>query len=175
MPSLEGVFVPLTTPFRGDEIAPERLQKNIEQWNGTDLSGYVLLGSTGEFPMLSESERDRVLVAAREAIPRTKVFVAGTGANSTVHTIHQTRRAADLGADAAIVVAPHYFTRPFASAPAQVRHYHAVADASPVPVLIYNDPLNTGTNLEADTVARIANHPNILGIKDSSGNIPQAA
>ncbi len=175
MASFEGVFVPLTTPFRGEEVAPERLQRNIEQWNATDLAGYVLLGSTGEFPMLNDVERDRVLAAAREVIPHGKTFIAGTGAHSTFHTVRQTRRAAELGADAAIVVTPHYFTKAFTSSAAQVHHYHAVADASPVPVLIYNDPLNTGINLDAETVATIANHPNIRGIKDSSGNIPQAA
>ncbi len=175
MPSFEGVYIPLTTPFRGDDVAPDRLQANIRRYNATALHGYVVLGSTGEFPMLSEVERDRVLAAAREAIPPDKRFIAGTGANSTLHTIRQTRRAAEQGADAAIVITPHYFTKGFSQAAAQVRHYLAVADASPIPVMIYNFPLNTGINLEPDTVARIAQHPNVCGIKDSSGNIPQCA
>jgi 4-hydroxy-2-oxoglutarate aldolase len=171
--SFEGVFAPLTTPFRGEALAVERLQKNIEQWNATDLAGYVLLGATGEAPMLNELERDRLLVAAREAIPAGKAFVAGTGADSTFHTVAQTRRAAELGADAVIVVTPHYFTRAFTGAAAQVRHYHAVADASPVPVLICNDPVNTGIDLGADTVATIATHPNVRGIEEASGDMPQ--
>jgi len=125
--------------------------------------------------MLSEAERERVLVAAREAIPKDKAFLAGTGTNSTLHTIRQTKRAAELGADAAIVITPHYFTKGFSQGAAQIRHYLAVADASPIPIMIYNFPLNTGINLEADTVAKIAQHPNVCGIKDSSGNIPQAA
>ncbi len=175
MASFEGVFVPVTTPFRGDDIAAERLQANLQKWNATALAGYVVLGSTGEFPMLSEAERDRVLAAAREAIPRDKAFIAGTGTNSTLHTIRQTKRASEIGADAAIVITPHYFTRGFSQAQAQVRHYLAVADASPIPIMIYNFPLNTGINLEVDTVAKIAQHPNVCGIKDSSGNIPQAA
>ncbi len=175
MPSFEGVYIPLTTPFRGDDVAPDRLQANIRRYNTTALHGYVVLGSTGEFPMLSEAERDRVLAAAREAIPPDKRFIAGTGANSTLHTIRQTRRAAEQGADAAIVITPHYFTKGFSQAAAQVRHYLAVADASPIPIMIYNFPLNTGINLEPDTVARIAQHPNVCGIKDSSGNIPQCA
>jgi 4-hydroxy-2-oxoglutarate aldolase len=174
VPSLEGVFVPVPTPFRGDDVAPDRLAGNLARWNATDLAGYVVLGSTGEFPMLGEAERDRVLVAARDAIPRTKTFIAGTGTNSTLHTIRQTRRAAEIGADAALVITPHYFTRAFEPA-AQVRHYLAVADASPIPVMLYNFPLNTGINLEPDTVARIAGHPNVCGIKDSSGLIPQCA
>lgn len=175
MASFDGVFIPVTTPFRGEDVAPERLAENLRRWSQTPLSGFVVLGSTGEFPMLSEEERDRVLAAAREAIPRDKRFIAGTGTNSTLHTIRQTRRAAELGADAAIVITPHYFTRPFGQGPAQARHYLAVAEASPIPVMIYNFPLNTGINLEADTVAKIAQHPNVCGIKDSSGNIPQCA
>ena len=175
MPSFDGVFVPVTTPFRGDDVAPERLADNLRTWSATPLAGYVVLGSTGEFPMLSEAERDRVLAAAREAIPRDRCYIAGTGADSTRHTIRQTRRAAELGADAAIVITPHYFTKGFSAPAAQVRHYLAVADASPIPVLIYNFPVNTGINLEADTVARIAAHPNVRGIKDSSGHIPQCA
>ncbi len=175
MRELEGVFVPVTTPFRGDDVAAEGLQANLRKWNATALAGYVVLGSTGEFPMLSEAERDQVLAAAREAIPRDKALIAGTGANSTLHSIRQTKRAAELGADLAIVITPHYFTKGFSQAQAQVRHYLAVAEASPIPVVIYNFPLNTGINLEADTVAKIAQHPNVCGIKDSSGNIPQAA
>jgi 4-hydroxy-2-oxoglutarate aldolase len=171
---LDGVFIPVPTPFRGDEVAIDRLQSNLASWNQTPLAGYVILGSTGEFPMLSDAERDRVLEAARQAIPSDKRYLAGTGANSTLHTIRQTKRAAELGADAAIVVTPHYFTKGFTQA-AQIRHYLAVAEASPIPVMLYNFPLNTGINLEPDTVARIARHPNVCGIKDSSGNIPQAA
>jgi 4-hydroxy-2-oxoglutarate aldolase len=175
MRDFEGVLIPVTTPFRGDEVAVDGLRANLERWNQTALAGYVVLGSTGEFPMLSEAERDRVLVAAREAIPPAKAFIAGTGTNSTLHTIRQTKRAAALGADAAILITPHYFSKGFSQPAAQIRHYLAAADASPIPIMIYNFPLNTGINLEADTVAKIAQHPNVCGIKDSSGNIPQLA
>ena len=175
MRSLEGVLIPVTTPFRGDDVATDRLAANLRRYNETALAGYVVLGSTGEFPMLSEAERDRVLVAARQAIPASKLFIAGTGTNATLHTIKQTKRAAEIGADAAIVITPHYFTKAFARPDAQIRHYLAVAEASPIPIVIYNFPLNTGINLEAETVARIAQHPNVCGIKDSSGNIPQCA
>ncbi len=175
MPSFDGVFVPVTTPFRGDDVAPDQLTANLRKYNATALDGYVVLGSTGEFPMLSEAERDRILISAREAIPRDRTFLAGTGTNSTLHTIRQTRRAAEIGADAAIVITPHYFTGGFAKPEAQVRHYLAVADASPIPVMIYNFPVNTGINVAPETVARIAAHPNVCGIKDSSGNIPQCA
>src|SRR5438093_2434927 len=154
MPNFDGVFIPVSTPFRGDDVAAEQLQANLRKWNQTALAGYVVLGSTGEFPMLSEAERERVLVAAREAIPRDKAFIAGTGTNSTLHTIRQTKRAAEIGADAAIVITPHYFTKGFAQPGAQARHYLAVAEASPIPIILYNFPVNTGINLEPDTVAR---------------------
>src|SRR5438552_7398961 len=126
MRSWEGVFIPITTPFRGDDVAVDGLAANLERWNQTGLAGYVVLGSTGEFPMLSDLEREQVLAAAREAIPRDRAFIAGTGSNSTLLTIRQTRRAAELGADAAIVITPHYFTKGFTQA-AQIRHYLAVA------------------------------------------------
>jgi len=175
MPELEGVFIPVPTPFRGADVAVDRLKANLARWNETELAGYVLLGSTGEFPLLTESEKDRVLVTAREAISRDKLFIAGTGAESTEGTIRQTRRAAEIGADVAIVVTPNYYKKAFSQSACQIRHYVAVADASPIPVMIYNFPQNTGINLEPETVARIAEHPNVSGIKDSSGNVAQAA
>jgi 4-hydroxy-2-oxoglutarate aldolase len=175
MREFEGVFIPVPTPYKGEAVATDRLKDNLAQWNQTGLAGYVILGSTGEFPLLSDAERDAVLVAAREGIARDKAMIAGTGSNSTLLTIRQTKRAAEIGADLAIVITPHYFTKGFAQPAAQIRHYLAVAEASPIPIVLYNFPLNTGINLEPDTVARIAEHPNVAGIKDSSGNIPQAA
>jgi len=163
------------TPYRGEAVAADRLVANLRRWNEAGIDGYVVLGSTGEFPLLSEAERDAVLVAAREGIPRDRLMIAGTGADSTLHTVRRTRRAAEIGADMAIVITPHYFTKAFSQPGAQIRHYLAVAEASPIPIMLYNFPLNTGINLEPDTVARIAEHPNVCGIKDSSGNIPQAA
>jgi len=175
MRDLEGVFVPVPTPYRGEVVATDRLKTNLERWNQIDLGGYVVLGSTGEFPMLSDVERETVLAAARDGIPRDKAFIAGTGGHSTQQTIRQTKRAAELGADCALVITPHYFTKAFSEASSQVRHYLAVAEASPIPIVLYNFPINTGINLDPDTVARIALHPNVCGIKDSSGNIQQAA
>jgi len=172
MPELEGVFIPVPTPFRGAEVAFDRLKENLARWNQTPLRGYVLLGSTGEFPMVSELERERIVAAGRESIPSEKLCIVGTGADSTQTTVRLTKRAADLGADAAIVVTPHYYTRAFSQPAAQVRHYVAVAEASPIPVLLYHFPQNTGINLEPETVARIAEHQNIAGIKESSGNLP---
>src|SRR5438093_6000540 len=123
MPNLDGVFIPVTTPFRGDDVAPERLQANLQKWNATALAGYVVLGSTGEFPLLSEAERDRILVAVREAIPKTKALIAGTGTNSTLHTIRQSRRAAERGADAASVHTAQYATKGLSQGASRVRHY----------------------------------------------------
>jgi 4-hydroxy-2-oxoglutarate aldolase len=175
MRELESVFVSVPTPYRGDGVATDRLKANLERWNETDVGGYVVLGTTGEFPMLSEFEHDALLVAARDGIPRRKTFIAGTGSDSTLHAVRRTRRAAELGADAAIVITPHFFASAFSQAGPQIRHYLAVAEASPIPIIVSNVPLCTGVNLEPETVARIAEHPNVCGIEDASGNIPQAA
>ncbi len=174
MLNFEGVYPPVLTPFRGDDVAHDKLASNLERLNQYPLTGYVMLGSTGEFPLLSEAEKERVLATARERIPRGKQLIAGTGGESTPAAIRLTRRAADLGADAAIIITPSYY-KGMMKPPALIRHYRAVADASPLPILLYNFPGNTGINLEPDTVARLAEHPNIRGIKDSSGNVPQAA
>jgi 4-hydroxy-tetrahydrodipicolinate synthase len=172
--TFEGVHPPVLTPFRGDEVALDKLAANLRRLDQYPLAGYVLLGSTGEFPLLSETEKERVIAAARGEIPRAKLLIAGTGGESTAAAMRLSRRAADLGADAVIVITPGYY-KAMMKPPALIRHYQAVADASPVPVLLYNFPANTGINLEPDTVARLAEHPNIRGIKDSSGNVPQAA
>jgi 4-hydroxy-2-oxoglutarate aldolase len=170
----EGIYPPVLTPYRGDEVALDRLAANLRRLDAYPLAGYVVLGSTGEFPLLSESEKERVVEAARAETPRSKLLIAGTGGESTAAVIRLTKRAAGLGADAVLVITPGYF-KGMMKPPALVRHYRAVADASPVPVLLYNFPANTGINLEPETVARLAEHPNIRGIKDSSGNVPQAA
>jgi 4-hydroxy-2-oxoglutarate aldolase len=174
MISFEGVYPPVLTPFRGGEVAHDRLASNLGRLNGYPLAGYVVLGSTGEFPLLTEDEKERVVATAREHISGDRLLVAGTGGEATDACIRLTRRAAQLGADAAIVITPCYFKGAL-KPPVLIRHYRAVADASPIPVLVYNFPANTGINLEPDTVARLAEHPNIRGIKDSSGNVPQAS
>jgi 4-hydroxy-2-oxoglutarate aldolase len=174
MTILHGVYPPVLTPFRGGEVAHDRLAANLARLNAHPLSGYVVLGSTGEFPLLTEGEKERVIATAREHTPGDRRLVAGTGGESTDACIRLTRRAGHLGANAAIVITPSYFKAAMKPA-ALVRHYRALADASPVPVLLYNFPANTGINLEPDTVARLAEHPNIRGMKDSSGNVPQAA
>lgn len=174
MTSFEGVYPPVLTPFRGAEVAHDRLASNLARLNAHPLAGYVVLGSTGEFPLLTEGEKERVIATAREHTPAGRLLVAGTGGESTDACIRLTKRAATLGADAAIVITPCYFKGAL-KPPVLIRHYRAVADASPIPIVLYNFPANTGINLEPDTVSRLAEHPNIRGIKDSSGNVPQAS
>ena len=174
MTILQGVYPPVLTPFRDGDVAHDRLATNLARLNAHPLSGYVVLGSTGEFPLLTDAEKERVIATAREHTPGERRLVAGTGGESTDACIRMTRRAAQLGADAAIVITPSYYKKSLTAA-VLIRHYRTVADASPVPILLYNYPANTGINLEPDTVAKLAEHPNILGIKDSSGNVPQAA
>jgi 4-hydroxy-2-oxoglutarate aldolase len=170
----QGVYPPVLTPFRGGEVAHDKLGANLARLHQHPLAGYVVLGSTGEFPLLTEGEKERVIATAREHAPRERLVIAGTGGESTDACVRLTKRAAQLGADAAIVITPSYYKGAM-KPPALVRHYRTVADASPVPILLYNFPANTGINLEPETVARLAEHPNIRGIKDSSGNVPQAA
>jgi 4-hydroxy-2-oxoglutarate aldolase len=173
--SLSGVFPPIPTPFDpAGDVDYGALVANLERWNRHDLRGYVVLGSNGEGVYLAEEEKARVWAAARGAIPREKLLIAGTGCESTRQTIQLTRRAADAGADAALVVTPHYYG-PMMTSDSLVQHCQAVADASSIPILIYNVPKFTNVNMTAAAVARAADHPNIVGIKDTSGNITQLA
>ena len=168
---LSGVFPALTTPFAADgSVALTDLKHNIHRYNGTDLAGYVVLGSTGESVLLSRQEFDGVLVTAKEAAGIGKKLIAGAGAESTAETIEKTKRAAEIGYHAALVKTPHYY-KPAYKPDVLIAHYRRVADASPIPVLLYSVPQFTGVTLEAPEVAALAEHPNIIGIKDSSGHI----
>lgn len=172
---LQGIYPPIPTPFAGDgTMAGGPLRENLAWWTGTGLAGFVALGSNGEYVALSEREKLDVIRVCREAIPTEQSLIAGTGAESTVETLHLSRQAAALGADAVIIVTPHYY-RSRMDAASLLAHYRAVADGSPVPVLLYNVPANTGLDMPADVVLRLAEHPNIVGIKDSSGNMPSMA
>lgn len=170
MRKLEGVLPPVVTPFRGDEVDLDALRTNLGLWNRTGLAGYLVLGSNGEAVYLDDRERDQVLAAAREAIPADRVLMAGTGRESTRDTVRATRRAAELGADCALVITPHYFKGQM-TADRLEAHFQRVADDSPIPVLLYSVPQFTGVALSPETVARLAEHPNIVGLKDSSGNV----
>ncbi len=170
--TLSGIFPPIVTPFRNGEVDTDALAFNVEKWNETGLAGYVVLGSTGEFVHLTPAERDQVISTVREHAAPDKTLIAGTGSLFTDEAIQLTRRAADLGAEAAMVVTPFYYKSQMTD-PALRAHYNAVADASPIPILLYNVPPFTQLNMAVDTVARLAEHPNIIGMKDSSGNIDQ--
>jgi 4-hydroxy-2-oxoglutarate aldolase len=173
--SVKGIMPPIPTPFdAAGDVHHGALVENLERWNQYDLRGYIVLGSNGEGVYLDEAEKVRVWETARRAIPANKLLVAGTGAESTRQTIAITLRAADAGADAALVVTPHYYG-PKMTPDSLVQHYVKVADASPIPILIYNVPKFTNVNMGAAAVARAAEHPNIAGIKDTSGNITQLA
>lgn len=168
---LSAVYAALTTQFGPDgEVTLPDLKHNIERYNRTGLAGYVVLGSTGESVLLSRSEMDGILVAAKEAAGSSKRLIAGTGAESTAETIDRTKRAAQLGYEFALVKTPYYY-KPVYRPEVYIQHYRRVADASPIPILLYSVPQFTGVALEASEVAAIAEHPNIVGIKESSGNV----
>ena len=168
---LQGVFAPLTTPFEGGgPVSIAELTRNVCLYNRTALAGYVVLGSTGEAVMLSRAEADSVLTAVKATAGAGKILLAGTGAESTAETIQRTQRAADLGYPAALVKTPHYY-KPAYKPEVLITHYRKVADSSPIPILLYSVPQFTGVALEAPEVAALAEHPNIIGIKDSSGHI----
>ncbi len=169
--NLKGIIPPLTTPFDSNgNLAPDKLQANIQLYNKYELSGYLLLGSNGEFVMLSDEEKIEVLKAGREFIPKDKIMLAGTGCQSTRKTIWLTAKAAEAGADAALVLNPFYYKGGM-TREALITHYLSVADASPIPILIYNMPASTGIDLEAQLIIELAGHPNIVGLKDSGSNL----
>lgn len=166
-----GLYPALTTPFAADgSVSIEGLKHNITRYNSTGLSGFVAMGSTGESVLLSHSEWESVLVAVKEAAAPGMRLIAGTGAESTAETIEKTKRAAQLGYQAALVKTPHYY-KPAYKPDVLIAHYQRVADASPIPVLLYSVPVFTGVTLEAPEIAVMAQHPNIVGIKDSSGHV----
>jgi 4-hydroxy-2-oxoglutarate aldolase len=166
-----GIFPALVTPFAsGEAVSLSAVKENIGRYNQTAVAGYVVLGSTGEAIMLSREEADSILAAAKEAAAPGKILMAGTGAESTAETIARTKRAAALGYHAALVKTPYYY-KPVYRAETYLQHYRAVADASPIPVLLYSVPQFTGITLETPEILALAAHPNIVGIKDSSGNI----
>jgi len=171
----QGVFAPVATLFDSDgELDLERWAKNLDWYCSSPLDGIVLLGSNGEFAALDLDERLRVIEAGAAAIDGRKTVLAGTGAESTRSTIQLTRRAAELGVDYALIVTPHYY-RPRYDRKAYLNHYQAVAEASPIPILIYIMTAYTGVDLGTDIVAELSRHPNIAGVKDSAGSAPKLA
>lgn len=170
-----GIYTPIATPFSGDGSVDERaLAANVSRWMTTPLTGLVVLGSNGEATSLDDDEADRVVDVVRARVPSSRPLMAGTGRESTRATVAATRRAAAAGVNAALVRTPSFF-KPQMTSDAFVRHFTEVADASPIPVLLYNVTLYTGVNLLPDAVERLAVHPNIVGIKESGSDIGQIA
>lgn len=172
---LTGVFAAIPTPFdEHDRLDLARLRAVFPRWLASPLRGFVVLGSNGEAALLDDEEGDRLVAAARDIIPRDRTLLVGTGRESTRAAVRATRRAADLGADAALVRTPGFFRSQMTSE-ILVRHYIEVAEASPIPVLLYNSTAVTGVNLLPAAVSQIAQHPNVIGIKESGGDIAQIA
>jgi len=168
---VSGIFPALTTPYgEGGAVAIDYFKANLARYDQTGIAGFVVLGSTGESVLLSSTEAEALLIAAKEAAKPGKRLIAGTGAESTAETIARTKRAASIGFDVALVKTPFYY-KPAYKPEVYLRHYRAVADASPIPVLLYSVPIFTGVSLETPDVLELAQHPNIIGIKDSSGVI----
>ena len=169
--TFSGIFAALTTPYAHDgAVSLPDLKHNVHRYNQTGLAGYVALGSTGESVLLTRAERDGILITVKEAAAKGKTLLAGTGAESTADTIERTKRAAELGYDAALVKTPHYY-KPAYKPDVLIVHFRRVADESPIPVMLYSIPQFTGIALNAAEVASLSEHPNIIGIKDSSGNV----
>ena len=169
---LQGIFPPIATPFdHAGNIYAAKVQHNVEKWNHTTLSGYVACGSTGESVMLTMEEKFSLFeMVAKYAAPE-KLLIAGTGVESVRETVCLTNRAAEMGYKAAMVRTPHYYKSLLNNAAAQMLYYRAVADASKIPLIIYNWPQTTGVDIPPDAVAALSEHPNIIAIKESSGNI----
>jgi 4-hydroxy-2-oxoglutarate aldolase len=167
---LHGIFSPITTPFYPDgRVYLKKLEHNVERYSKTPVAGTVVLGSTGEAVMLSDDERREVLRTARVACAPHKVLIAGTGAESALETLRLTEYAAELGYDAALVRTPHFY-RPQMKPANLLAFYRTVADRSPLPVLIYSVPAFTGYDMPTELVIELAEHPNIIGIKESGGD-----
>ncbi len=166
-----GVLLPITTPFTADQaVNLGKFQSNIREWQSTGIVGFVVLGSTGERVHLSEREYVEVIEAARAAVSDGFTFIVGAGQASVVATNDEIRKAAAAGADAVLVITPHFY-RSAITQQTLVDYYRAVADAATVPVLLYSMPALTGIKIEPETIARLSEHPKIIGVKDSSNDI----
>ncbi len=170
---IQGVYPPIATPFdeRG-HLNCKALAANIQRWDETGLNGYVIAGSNGENVLLDADEITTAVRGVRRAAAPGKLVIAGTGCQSTAATIRLTCAVADVGADAALVMTPSFYSVEMTDA-ALLHHYEAVADASPLPILIYNVPKFTHLNISAAVVARLAEHDKIIGVKDSAGDVNQ--
>jgi 4-hydroxy-2-oxoglutarate aldolase len=169
---LQGILPPIATPFdyNGD-LYKAKLKHNVEKWNLTALSGYVVCGSTGESVMLTTEEKIQLWGWVAEYAAPEKLLIAGTGMESVRETVELTNRAAALGYKAAMVRTPHYYKNLLNNAAAQMLYYRSVADQAKIPLIIYNWPQATGLDIPAEAVAALSEHPNIIAVKESSGNL----
>ena len=168
-----GIYTPIVTPFDSSGNVDERgLAANVDRYLATKLTGLVVLGSNGEAAQLEDDEADRVIAVVRERVPTGRPMLVGTGRESTRATIAACKRAAKLGADAVMARTPSFY-KPQMTTENFVKHYSEVADASPVPVLLYNVTIYTGVNLLPDAVETLSKHPNIVGLKDSGNDMLQ--
>ncbi len=169
----KGIFTPIVTPFtEGGEIDYDKLRHNLKKWGNTDLEGIVVLGSNGEFPYMTKEEKINLVKFVKENFNNDKKIIVGTSCESTVETIELSKSMAKLKADAVLILPPHYYKGNMKD-DVLYSYFIEVAENCPIPILLYNMPKNTGINLFSSLVAKLAKHPNIVGIKDTSGNIVQ--
>ena len=169
---LHGIFPPIATPFNHEgEIWKAKVEHNIDKWNHTGLAGYVVCGSTGESVHLTTEEKIQLWEYVAHYAAPDKLLIAGTGVESVRETVALTNRAADIGYKCAMVRTPHYYKNLINNAAAQMLYFRAVADQTKIPIFIYNWPQVTGVDIPAEAVAELSHHPNIIAIKESSGNL----
>jgi len=169
---LSGIFPPIPTPFNhAGDLYIQKIRSNVEKWNLTALSGYVVCGSTGESVYLTEAEKTLLWQEVAKHTPSNKLLLAGTGMESVRETVHLTNLAADIGYKCAMVRTPHYYKNLLDNLDAQALYFRTVADQSKIPLMIYNWPQTTSIDISVDTVALLSEHPNIIAIKESSGNM----
>jgi 4-hydroxy-2-oxoglutarate aldolase len=169
---LQGIFPPITTPFdHHGNVYASKIQHNVEKWNLTTLSGYVVMGSTGESVMLMPDEKFSIWEQVAKYAAPEKLLIAGTGVESVRETVLLTNRAAEMGYKAAMVRTPHYYKNLINRTDAQMLYFRAVADQSKIPLIIYNWPQTTGVDISVEAVVGLSEHPNIIAIKESSGNL----
>lgn len=174
MYSIKGIFTPIVTPFNKDEsINFDYMKHNLELWGNTDLDGIVVLGSNGEFVYLDENEKLSIVEFAKKNFNSKKKVIVGTSCESTKHTIELSKKIANFGVDAILVLPPNYYKGAMNKEGILLKYYVDVAESSSIPVMLYNMPGNTGINLSSGLITQLSKHPNIIGIKDTSGNIVQ--
>ncbi len=166
----KGIFTPLTTPYEEGHISTDKLRENIEKYDEFNLSGYVVIGSTGESVFLSDKESEELVKTAKKAAASDKTIIAGTAKESTQLTLEFTNRMAERGADAALIRTPSYM-KSLMDEEALRTHFLTIADSAKIPIIIYHIPRSTGLTISSKLIADLSKHPKIAGIKDSSGNV----